>query len=185
MRIIGTVAVGFVAVIVALFGLRLALAYLHGDVTTNITVGAASKWLVVRKDVPASIGVYEPTWLPSRVRHPQPDGYMVSGGGTTWDYAVWYTKDRLWGDRVSLNVGEGPLTCPSPSCLKDGLGVQQPLPIPRRQLLLHETLYLRPHAPEIVLTWMLHGHEYEIEAHSLSVSDVLRVAASLQGVPRR
>ena len=158
------------------------LGSLSGGLSFNTAGSVGSKWLVVRKYVPASIGVYEPTWLPSRVSHAQPDGYMVSGGGATWDYAVWYTENRIWGDRASLNFGEGPLTCPSPSCLKDGLGVRQRIPVSRKEVLPQEQLFIRRHAPELVLLWRSQGHDYEIEAHSLSLRDVLRVAVSLRSV---
>ncbi len=137
------------------------------------------QWASLRGQVPSSVVVCAPTWLPATVRDLSPS-YTTGGGGGVWDYTLSYWDSARSGARTPLTFTEDSPTpqCPSPPCLRDGPRAGRPLPAGIRQRLPHAQLFIGQHLPAIVLRWRVGMNVYSIQAHSLSLNDVLRVASS-------
>ena len=117
---------------------------------------------------------------PATVRDLAPS-CTTGGGGNIWDYTLSYWDSARSGARTPLTFTEDTPTprCPSPPCLRAGPRIGRPLPASVRRKLPYAQLFVGQSAPEIVLRWRVGRNVYTIQAHGMSLSDILRVASSL------
>ncbi len=173
---------GVLVLIVITLGIRGVVAA-HERSSSGMGAASTAAWVRMQGQVPSHVAVFAPTWLPANIAAVDPS-YANEGGGRVWTYCVTYQENRLFniGDKAAITFTEDYPSpqCPSPSCLRDGPRISQPLPAWVGRKLPHAQLFVGQHAPEIVLRCPVGTYVYSIDVHGESMGAVLHTVASLR-----